>query len=670
MQTPYLTIKSPLDAGSDSRFAVKRLEGTERFNDDFEFKVEVITENRLTEADYIRLQDGSPNVTVCIGFPTDSAEMEYRYINGVVFSIEELWLWDNQWVYSLTLNSWLKSLDFAEDCRIFKAKSSMAVIKLLLGELGISDFKDEAPRGEVHEQIIQYQETLYNFIRRLLKREGLMFHIDHLDGRHVVHFKNAADFGKKAMLPSESQAVADKMIRIRPTRHHVSVDGGKSLSYNWSTAMTSDAETKGRPTKKFRHFVYPGQFANRAAGEAKLNRTMEAHTPDKLVLQGESTRRDFAVGKGIKLKTEVFNELNNQSMLLREVTIKADEKAYHNEYVMQSDTMPCPVPERSLKIPKIHGVHTATVVGVSTPSKVDTDQIGAIRVVYHWDYRAEKLGTSYYSAEIRCAGPSVGNQRGFIFVPNIGDEVAVTHTNGIPEQAVMVGVLYNKQNKQPHIPSVKPTLSVIKPNSATLSNEVQMDDAKDTEKFIFNAKKDMNIKVGNDLEMETEDDMLLVADTLVKTATGNLITGNIFSMTGTTMTHIAAKKITRTSIIANANLAGGAAANLAGGVHINAAIGYIMNGSGGNMKNDSTFIFNATAGDIESNGQKGVKNKSLIVLNAALESMENKSKQTIKNKALLGIVEKSNDDLTKADEVKETSPFVVVKGDKFMNSKD
>jgi type VI secretion system secreted protein VgrG len=72
----------------------------------------------------------------------------------------------------------------------------------------------------------------------------------------------------------------------------------------------------------------------------------------------------------------------------------------------------------------------------------DTDGMGRIKVQYFWQ---EDGPTTW----VRMMTPHAGGDRGFMFMPEVGDEVVVAFDDGDPERAVILGCLWNGVDKAP-----------------------------------------------------------------------------------------------------------------------------------------------------------------------------------------------------------------------------
>ena len=89
----------------------------------------------------------------------------------------------------------------------------------------------------------------------------------------------------------------------------------------------------------------------------------------------------------------------------------------------------------------LYGAQLARVIDVNDP-----DQLGRVQIkLYNFD------GIQDQDAPVwaRVAVPFAGNNRGAFFIPDVGDEVLVTFTNGDARYPIVVGSLWNGADKPP-----------------------------------------------------------------------------------------------------------------------------------------------------------------------------------------------------------------------------
>ena len=136
-------------------------------------------------------------------------------------------------------------------------------------------------------------------------------------------------------------------------------------------------------------------------------------------------------------------------------------------------------------------MHTAKVVG-KDGEEIDTDEYGRIRVKFFWDQRKE------FSRWMRVAHLWASKQWGAQFIPRVGMEVVVDYEDGDPDFPMVIGAVYNGDNKHPYKLPDNKTQSGIKSNSSKGGNgynELMFEDKKGSEKIRMHAQKDYDVTV-------------------------------------------------------------------------------------------------------------------------------------------------------------------------------
>jgi len=144
------------------------------------------------------------------------------------------------------------------------------------------------------------------------------------------------------------------------------------------------------------------------------------------------------------------------------------------------------VPTRNPVRPQIIGTHSAKVVEVKDPA-ID-GALGEVRVKFPWEQ-------TQASCWARVAQLYAGDRWGSYFMPEPGQEVLVEFLNGDPDRPVVVGALYNRDHK---LPPYTRTQSGIRTRSKNF-NELRFDDRDDNEEVFFQAGRDHNYRVNNNV---------------------------------------------------------------------------------------------------------------------------------------------------------------------------
>ncbi len=151
-------------------------------------------------------------------------------------------------------------------------------------------------------------------------------------------------------------------------------------------------------------------------------------------LLGKGSSRFPALKPGGKRKIEGFVPAAGVYGLTRVVHFW-NQRGYHNDFECTPwRTYFNPV---APKVPKVAGVVPALVIDHNDPRS-----LGRIKVQYYWDDGDD-------TAWARMVAPHAGPGRGFVFRPEVGDEVLVAFELGDPERPYILGCLFNGVNQPP-----------------------------------------------------------------------------------------------------------------------------------------------------------------------------------------------------------------------------
>lgn len=501
-----LSIESPL--GKDELLLVS-CNGSEYISDIFEYQLDLLSNNlEIKPQDIVGKQ-----VTIKINTP------EIRYINGHINSFtlgdlsEEL---DSLRTYKATLIPWFWFLSKRKNCRIFQKKSVLDIIKSVISDSGYSDYKLQTTGTyPVRDYCVQYNETDYDFINRLLQEEGISYYFTHTDSKHTLIFTDANtgyDTCKENSIKYSRGSLMEPHINDWSRTYQFSSGKVSTTDYDF-TAPGKNLETTSPSLVKLPKisdceiYSYPGEYNNAGDGKRLSKKHMEMLEQAYDTVQGSSSCGSFSAGYTFDL---VQHESSSEQgkYLIHELHIDASDTSFatgssgNSSY---SNVFIC-IPEK-IKIRPLHvllknrmsGPQTAIVVGPKG-EEIYLDKYNRIKVQFHWD----RLGKSDENSScwIRVSESFSGKKWGTHFIPRIGQEVIVDFINGDPDKPIISGAVYNGDNTPPY---TSKTQSGIKTHSslsgdATNYNELRFDDKKGEEEVFFQAEKDSRRLVKNNEE--------------------------------------------------------------------------------------------------------------------------------------------------------------------------
>jgi type VI secretion system secreted protein VgrG len=100
---------------------------------------------------------------------------------------------------------WLWFLTRSANSRIFQKKNVVDIVTQVFSDHGFSDFEFHTQRTyKEYEYKVQYRETDFNFVSRLLEHECIFYFFQHENGKHKAVFGDSASVFK----PGEQEKVS------------------------------------------------------------------------------------------------------------------------------------------------------------------------------------------------------------------------------------------------------------------------------------------------------------------------------------------------------------------------------------------------------------------------------------------------------------------------------
>lgn len=472
----------------------------------------------LSEKDSI-----SPNSIVgkSVSFSVQFADGSWRYFNGHVNRFAYCGRGDRLSIYRAEVVPWLWFLTRTSDCRIFQNKTVPDIIKQIFTDLGYTQYKIDVKGNHAKwDYCVQYRETDFNFVSRLMEQEGIFYFFKHENGKHtliIADHKGAYLDGQDADVEMRGRLSAPEMLdHIYTWEHHHEYRSGKwaHTDYNFETPSTSlmantNSVVSLDSNTKFEFYDFPGEYEKKAEGDDEVKWRMEEEEAGHERVQGESHCRSFSPGVKFKVKKHFSKSEVGKTYVLTQVrhiaragttyatTTNSTSDSYRNNFVGIPDTVSYR-PARLTPKPMVHGSQTAVVVGPKG-EEIYTDKYGRIKVQFHWDREGKKDDKS--SCWIRCSQISAGKNWGVMSIPRIGQEVVVSYLEGDPDRPLVTGVVYNAEQMPAYTLPDEKTKSWIKTNTSMGGdgfNEIRFEDKKDKEQIFIHAERNMDTRVKND----------------------------------------------------------------------------------------------------------------------------------------------------------------------------
>lgn len=474
----------------------------------------------------------------------------YRLIHGVITEAEDAGLDPQGPIYRLTLEPPIVRARHRKRYRIFLDKTLRRIIETVLqtdsGLALVSGGLLDTPMGgpayapakerftwrvgasprlddpKARPYVVQYGESDFDFVARLLEEEGIAYHFEHDDDTSLLVLSDK-DFGRARMAiddvisPGKLGRAIDQFRlggRLKATKAHFG-------EYNWEKpALNIDAKADGGQGGNLSEYVFPGgHLESSSLGEPLAQAHIENLKTGAEFATGAGATRLLGPGTIFTLEhPKVRNDgeylitkthsLGYQQGVLSVEGPNAPDKPFRVQFecacrgrgnaVAESQFRP----DRRTSKPRILGTQTAFVTaepGAAAEINIGGPRdIGSVRVAFHWDTDKQRLGKEPSSKWVRVSEPFARAGQGGIWHPRVGCEVIVEFEEGDPDRPVITGRVYNGKNRPAQTAPTHSTMWSLSTPGGGVRNEITFEDTAGSERIYTNAGKDMTANVGND----------------------------------------------------------------------------------------------------------------------------------------------------------------------------
>ncbi len=384
-----------------------------------------------------------------------------RFLNGTVVRFELVGRANEagrHYIYRALVQPWLWYLTRTTDCRIFQNKSVPEVLDEVLGKYGFQFEKRLTGSYSAQEYCVQYQESDFAFVSRLMEHEGIAYHFEHSNGSHLLVL--ADDAGSYKPLPGHASITyrpRDRVLNamepcIDQWRVSEQITSGRVMldDFDFKKSRASLQSVQQDP-KAHEHSTYEvyewlGGYSEHQQGDAYAKiRLQELQCAHELA-SGHTNVVGMAPGYLFEM-THCPRESDNREYLVTETRYDLQEPEYSTggstESVCEFDftVLPSTVayrPARNTPRPRTNGPQTATVVG---PEEIWTDRFGRVKLQFRWDRYGQSDENS--SCWVRVSSNWAGANYGTMHMPRVGQEVIVDFIGGEPDRPIITGRVYN-----------------------------------------------------------------------------------------------------------------------------------------------------------------------------------------------------------------------------------
>ncbi|HAD7180300.1 TPA_asm: type VI secretion system tip protein VgrG [Salmonella enterica subsp. enterica serovar Typhi str. 404ty] len=473
---------------------------------------------------------------LCVNIELDGGGK--RHISGLVTAARVVGHEGRSVTYELRMEPWVKLLTHTSDYKAFQNKTVVDILDEVLAEYPYPVEKRLVESYPVRTCQVQYGETDFDFLQRLMQEWGIYWWFEHSEDSHTLVLADAIS-AHKACPDSPLVEWHQEGLKLDKEFIHT-ITANESLrtgqwvldDFDFTKPRSLLANTVANPRETghatYEHYEWPGDYFDKSEGEMLTRIRMEAQrSPGSRVLGGGNIRT-LMTGYTFTLENYPTAEVNQEYLLMQTLLFVQDNAQHsgqdqHFTFSTRFELHPTREvfrPQRTVSKPHTKGPQSAIVTGPAG-QEIWTDQYGRVKVQFGWD-RYGKMDENS-SCWIRVSYPWAGKGFGMIQIPRIGQEVLVDFKNGDPDLPIIVGRTYNQDTMPPWgLPGMASQSGIFSHSlygGPTNGNMLRFDDKTGAEEVKFHAEKDLNTTVKNN---ETHTVMVDRTKTIIKNETNSI----------------------------------------------------------------------------------------------------------------------------------------------------
>ncbi|EFI4024205.1 TPA: type VI secretion system tip protein VgrG [Escherichia coli] len=451
---------------------------------------------------------------LCVNIELDGGGK--RYISGLVTAARVAGHQGRSVVYELRIEPWLKILTHTSDYKAFQNKNVVEILDEVLDEYPWPVEKRLVENYPTRAWQVQYGETDFDFIQRLMQEWGIYWWFEHNENSHTLVLADAINV-HKACADSPLVCYYQKGLKLDKEFIHTITANESLRSGQWvlndfdfmkprSLLKSTVANPRETGLAEYEHYEWPGDYFTKSEGEMLTRIRMEEQRSPGSRVQGSGNIRTLMTGFTFTLENYPTAEVNREYLLVQ-TTLFIQDNAQHSgqeqhfSYSTSFELHPTSEvyrPQRTLSKPHTKGPQSAIVTGPAG-QEIWTDKYGRVKVQFGWDRYGKNDENS--SCWVRVSYPWAGKGFGGIQIPRIGQEVLVDFKNGDPDLPIIVGRTYNQDTMPPWGLPGAATQSGFYSHTIgggpTNANALRFEDKPGGEEVWLHAEKDQRIEVNN-----------------------------------------------------------------------------------------------------------------------------------------------------------------------------
>ncbi|MFH0878512.1 MAG: type VI secretion system tip protein TssI/VgrG [Lentisphaerota bacterium] len=527
---------------NEAELLLQNFSGNEELGRLFQYELDLVSSANAIPFDQIVGQDAVVTLTL--------PDVGDRYFHGIVSRFSQVAGAGPYFHYQATVVPRLWLLTRRVNCRIFQKADYPTIADVIFGVLQENNIEFEKHLDlslyREWEYCVQYRESDFNFISRLMEQEGIYYYFKHEEDKHTLILCDAPSkhdaVPEYEQIPYNSDTVSGSTEQISEwiMEKELQTADYRLGDFDFQNPQPLvEGSTNEAPivADGSEIFDYPGEFTDEFAseyqdhtqhGEQYARIRIQELRAQAEVFRGRGDARGLTTGYVFELQESPRTDQN-----IRYLVTSAHYQITTGEYETGTDseegetTFQCSFtaldaevqyrPLRATPKPMIRGPQTALVAGAS---EIDVDRYGRVVVQFHWDREGQSDENA--SCRVRVVQNWAGARWGGVIIPRKGQEVVVEFLEGDPDRPIITGSVYNEDHMPPYdLPGNKTQLGIksrSSPEGADSNyNEIRFEEKKGEEELVIHAERnesvsveaDRSVSVGHDDSVDVGNDRTL-----------------------------------------------------------------------------------------------------------------------------------------------------------------
>lgn len=496
-------------ADNDDEIHVYSFDGTESISHIYQYQLKLVSSNPSVDSSTILNRKAT--------FVINRGDDEPLKINGIVSSFHQRGSMRDYYIYDIVLVPRMWRLSLNHRSTVYQHMNIEDIVTQLLRNAGFAgeDFEFQLEENyPVHEYVVQYRETDFQFINRRLEHYGIFYFFDQRDDKDVIVFADSNEAfesiesdGPVRYKPDEDPLGEFETIREIYSDERVVTGLVRLKDYNYEhpeKQLIAESHLDSDAPGTF--YEYGDNFKDDQEGEFLARIRNEEFICGSKIISGTGNCRLLRAGNTFELEGHYRDEWNNE-YILTNVHVKGNQRGlfglmqsssgYEPTFESSFSSIPADVtfrPKRKTKVPRLYGIMTAKIESGAGDDYAYIDDYGRYKLKLPFDLNDNSEGDA--SKPVRMMQTYSGPDYGIHF-PNHKDTEAIwACVDGDPDRPIILGTVPNTANTSP-AKSDNKAQSVIRTAG---ENEIIMDDTEGKQKFSIIAPHDMSTNVKHDKE--------------------------------------------------------------------------------------------------------------------------------------------------------------------------